>query len=318
MVNNSWMSQPLQIDLANANWSLWNQQWQDGLPLGTPGSPSAGAATGQTGAQPAPVPASPAGTSGTKRRSTNFFVILHEFHMAQLERQKNKVDAATHRLTQVRDLLRAANDALTELTTLQISVSEKASQKDFKEYADKNKPQMQKVNQALVAYQSAVHTVLNPSPGTPGTVMTDVPGRGSVPTYNPPFTGVRMPDLSFLGETTAPLAARLTGATTPVVTGSSPGMNLPDPNDRRGSGTGGSNSGPVFYQFDTSEHKGLDIAKAIKILQTDSTALGQTFQLESGEGGSAVSTHNAFMEAIKSLQDKYFPMIDNLVRGRAS
>ncbi len=62
----------------------------------------------------------------------------------------------------------------------------------------------------------------------------------------------------------------------------------------------------------------MDIAKAIKILQTDSTALGQTFQLESGEGGSAVSTHNAFMEAIKSLQDKYFPMIDNLVRGRAS
>ncbi|MEY4653649.1 MAG: hypothetical protein RI884_2230 [Pseudomonadota bacterium] len=201
----------------------------------------------------------------------NVLVMIHNFYLLQIQNNRDRVEASTQRLTKIRDLLRSVNDALTELTTLQISVPEKGTQKEFDAYAKKNATQMQRLDNALTGYQSTVIGVLNPAPGTPGTVTTARPGGGTVTTYIKPFAGVRMPDLAFLRPTTAT-----------------------------------TNS---IARLDATRHSGVDIAKTIKTLQTDVTSLNQTFQLESSDGSSALSTHNAIQEGAKSFLDKYFAMI---------
>ncbi|MEY2617692.1 MAG: hypothetical protein RL522_694 [Pseudomonadota bacterium] len=242
-------------------------------------------------------PSTPA--SGETKASEGGFNLqrsLRDFYLAQIEKARQSVSVSKARMEALRSALEAANDALTEISTLQIKVPEGKSSRDFNDYIKGNKEEFKRVQFALANYQIVIGTLLYPAPGTAGTSSRIQDGKERS-YYAPPFTGVRWPDFSHLGSILQSSVVEKVPENQmwPVLGGM---IRL------RQAG------GPATLSlFDESTHNGASISKTVKILQAEIQALNQAFQMESSDATSALSTENSIREGSKSAMDKCYRVL---------
>ncbi len=231
---------------------------------------------------------------------------LRDFYLSQIAKAQQSVKVSKARMEVLRDALSAANDALTEISSLLVKVPETSNNAKLKDYAAKNPDELRTAQRSLFAYQIRIAALLFPTPGTPGTSRKIVDGSDRA-FYDPPFTGVRLPDLSHLQSRGVNVALD------PWILNLMPVTDL-----NRTSIVLAQRGGPTAYwDIDPGKHDGASISKTVKVLQAEIQALNQAFQMESADAASALSTENSIREGSKTAMDKCFRILADTLGARA-
>ncbi|MFY8102759.1 MAG: 2-hydroxyacyl-CoA dehydratase family protein [Ramlibacter sp.] len=236
---------------------------------------------------------------------------VRDFYLDQINKAQRKVTESKARMEALRKALEAANDALTDISTLLIKVPETSNNDRLKAYASSSGGRVEfgEALTALLRYQLVIATLLYPAPRTPGTSLQTVRGRERA-SYNPPFTGVRLPDLAHL---------QAVGIGTGIGTDLQlPSFLRPPAELSRMSDAVFDQGGPTAYwTIDPNVHDGASISKTVKVLQAEIQALNQAFQMESSDATSALSTENSIREGSKTAMDKSFRVLADILGMRA-
>lgn len=233
---------------------------------------------------------------------------LLDFYVGQIDKAQRKVTESKARMEALRKVLEAANDALTDISSLLIKVPETSNNARLREYTRGSPSEFNQAQEALLRYQLAIATLLYPEPGTPGTSRQMVSGNERA-FYAPPFTGVRSPDL-----------AHLASVDLSVILPATHHLNALDAlgDLTRLSNAIGARRGSTTYSIiDPSRHDGASISKTVKVLQAEIQALNQAFQMESSDAASALSTENSIREGSKTAMDKSFRVLADILGLRA-
>jgi hypothetical protein len=172
---------------------------------------------------------------------------------------------------------------------------------------------------ALLRYQLAIATLLYPARETPGTSTSLQSGRVA---YNPPFTGVRLPDLSHLQsfpvvDNAPALWDSFLSTISPTISSTNSSTIFPSTELNKMSAVKLRGGPAEYWMIDPGKHDGASISKTVKVLQAEIQALNQAFQMESSDATSALSTENSIREGSKTAMDKSFRVLADILGMRA-
>lgn len=230
--------------------------------------------------------------------------LLRDFYLSQISKAQRSVAIAKARMEALRSAIEAAKDALTEVSSLLVKVPETSNNAKFRDYAGKSPEELQRTQAALAKYQLVIGTLLYPRAGTLGTSSRTEGGRPRS-YYDPPFTGVQLPDFSHL------MTQDIMGIWQRVPPDQVNPLHILSSQIS----VNGGNVTPRL--LDESKSDGASISKTVKILQAEIEALNQAFQMESSDAASALSTENSIREGSKSAMDRSFRVLGDTLGLRA-